>query len=297
MNNVKNIPSLKIDDLILSSVNRWKAKGFFIHSQNIHETFNSYPCRSDYYAIGICTSGYAKIMVNGEILNYDKNSFAILLPNTVSKVLEISKDYSAMSIYFEKDFLLTDLSLYQLEKYHSLNYKGVPRIKIANQEMDLIVEYIERLQSKMEDMGHLFRDIIIKNQIISLINELEHIYLSNYCKNLSIAPIQGKEKLLNEFKDLLRKHFKREHYTSFYANSLSITTKYLNELLKESTGKTTKAWINDALLTEAKILLRTGSFNISEVCTILEYDNLEVFSRFFKKNTGISPSKFKNGSN
>ena len=294
MKNSKKIPSLKMDDFMNTLMNRWKAKGFFINSQDISSTFYFAPFRFDYYALGICTSGYAKIRINGEEFYYDKDSFALLLPNTVSEVLEVSADYTAMSVYFEKEFLLTDPNTYQLDRYQLLNQQGVPCIKIADQETNLIIEYIERLRSKMEDLGHLFRDSIIRSQIISLINELEHIYLSNYIDHHRMSPQLGKEKLLADFKGLLRKHIRKEHHTSFYADSLHVSTKYLNELLKETTGKTTKSLINEALLTEARILLKTGRFNVSEVANILAYDNLEVFSRFFKKGTGVSPLKFKN---
>ncbi|CAM3171466.1 hypothetical protein DRF59_11245 [Chryseobacterium flavum] len=293
MNNVRKIPSLKMDDFIMRLMKRWNTKGFFINCQDIHDTFNPRPFRAEYYAIGVCTAGFARVMINGEELLYDKNSCAVLLPSTVSEVLEVSGDYQAMSVYFEKEFLLNDTNGYLFDKYQLMNRKGIPYIKIEDQETRLVTEYLQRLRSKMEDIDHLFRDSIIRSQLVSLISELEHMYLLNDMSAPRLNPRIGREKILSDFKKLLKECFKKEHHTSFYADALNISTKYLNEILKETTGKTTKNLISEALLTEAKILLRTGRFNVSEVAVALEYDNLEVFSRFFKKHTGMSPLQYK----
>jgi len=48
-------------------------------------------------------------------------------------------------------------------------------------------------------------------------------------------------------------------------------------------------------LLQAKHLLKMGAYNVSEVANMLYYENLEEFSRFFKKKAGISPLKFAKG--
>lgn len=47
-------------------------------------------------------------------------------------------------------------------------------------------------------------------------------------------------------------------------------------------------------ITTAKTLLRTTTYSVSEVASIVGYDNPLYFSRLFKKQTGLPPSDFRN---
>jgi AraC-like DNA-binding protein len=49
----------------------------------------------------------------------------------------------------------------------------------------------------------------------------------------------------------------------------------------------------DALLMgRAKLLLRDGTFSIKEIADVLGFESVSYFSRFFKKNRGLSPSQY-----
>ena len=47
------------------------------------------------------------------------------------------------------------------------------------------------------------------------------------------------------------------------------------------------------LISEAKNLLQTADANVSEIAWALGFENPPYFSRLFKKETGISPLRFK----
>lgn len=50
--------------------------------------------------------------------------------------------------------------------------------------------------------------------------------------------------------------------------------------------------IDEYRLTEAKTLLKTGKYNVSEVADVLNYLNIEEFSRFIKRKTGKTPTHY-----
>jgi len=39
-------------------------------------------------------------------------------------------------------------------------------------------------------------------------------------------------------------------------------------------------------------LIKTGNMSVSEIAEVLGFDNVYAFSQFFKKQTGIAPSKY-----
>jgi AraC family transcriptional regulator, transcriptional activator of pobA len=81
---------------------------------------------------------------------------------------------------------------------------------------------------------------------------------------------------------------------SYLADKLHISSRYLTDLLKVETGKTTQELIHITLINDAKNRLRSGDTSVSEVAYALGFENMSYFSRLFKKETGVLPSSYKN---
>lgn len=80
---------------------------------------------------------------------------------------------------------------------------------------------------------------------------------------------------------------------SGFAQQLNIHVNHLNKALKEQTGQTTIQHINERILQEAKILLKTTDWTINEIAWSLAFQEPNHFSSFFKKRTGITPKAFR----
>lgn len=98
---------------------------------------------------------------------------------------------------------------------------------------------------------------------------------------------------VNNFMQLLRTHFATERSLSFYADRLCISPKYLSLIVKEATGLTATEWIDRHVILEAKNLLRYSGKNIQQIAYTLNFRNQSAFGKFFKNQTGCSPSEFR----
>ena len=58
-------------------------------------------------------------------------------------------------------------------------------------------------------------------------------------------------------------------------------------------GKTPKQLIDEQLIAEAKVLLNEPQLSVTEIAEQLHFADQSYLSRFFKKNTGISPKEFR----
>lgn len=76
-----------------------------------------------------------------------------------------------------------------------------------------------------------------------------------------------------------------------YANALSVHVNHLNRSVKEVTGKTTTEHIASRVVQEASALLQHTDWSISEIAYGLGFEYPSYFTRFFKKQTGISPNR------
>ena len=52
-------------------------------------------------------------------------------------------------------------------------------------------------------------------------------------------------------------------------------------------------YYNALKLDEAKRLIREGKYNFTQIADLLCFDNPQYFSKFFRNNTGMSPSEYK----
>jgi len=78
-----------------------------------------------------------------------------------------------------------------------------------------------------------------------------------------------------------------------YAQAAGISENYLSRLVKQSTARSVGAWIDIARLVRAKKLLAGTSLPIIDVASAIGMDDQSYFARFFKRETGLTPSKFR----
>lgn len=78
-----------------------------------------------------------------------------------------------------------------------------------------------------------------------------------------------------------------------YAAESGVTLNYLNRAVKKSTGRPLSAWIDIARLNRAEKLLQDKSVPIIDVASSVGILNQAYFARFFKKQTGMTPSQFR----
>lgn len=99
--------------------------------------------------------------------------------------------------------------------------------------------------------------------------------------------------LFIEFVKLTDNNFIRNRDVVFYAKELNISEKKLNEVCKALSGKTTKQFIQERLILEIKKEIKLGTKNLKEIAFELGFNESAYLTRFFKQQTSISPSEFK----
>ena len=62
---------------------------------------------------------------------------------------------------------------------------------------------------------------------------------------------------------------------------------------KQVTGKSPMQYILNIRINNAVSLLESTDYNVTEIATIIGYDNPLYFSRIFTKQKGVSPSAFR----
>jgi AraC family transcriptional activator of pobA len=102
-----------------------------------------------------------------------------------------------------------------------------------------------------------------------------------------------KNPLVKNFQKLVEKKFITLRQPGDYADLLHVTPNHLNALCKEHLGLQAGAVIRNRIVLEAKRLLINLDYTISQIAYQLNFNDNSYFTRFFKKETGVTPEVFR----
>lgn len=102
-------------------------------------------------------------------------------------------------------------------------------------------------------------------------------------------------KIFHQFNQLIETHYKEHLTLNKYADKMNITEARLNEICRRLAGSPSKRLIMDRLIQEARRLLSFSSVSITEIGYELGFKDPAYFARFFRKNTGVTANKYRNG--
>lgn len=102
---------------------------------------------------------------------------------------------------------------------------------------------------------------------------------------------------IQEEMDYARKYF-NEHYNEAinieeYALSRGMSVSWFLRNFKQVTGKSPMQYILNIRMNNAVSLLETTDYNVTEISTIIGYENPLYFSRIFTKQKGVSPATYR----
>lgn len=126
-------------------------------------------------------------------------------------------------------------------------------------------------------------------------NTLTGLVISQYlAQSKPLDKFSRFEIVTKAFKALLERNFVVAKRPSEYAQQLNISTAYLNECIKNTTGHSVSYHIQQRVVLEAKRLLYHSDLSVKEIATELGYDDYPYFSRLFTKVTGMTALMFRN---
>ncbi len=99
--------------------------------------------------------------------------------------------------------------------------------------------------------------------------------------------------ILRNFQKLVDRHFVEMRLPRDYAAMLHITPSHLNALCSDLLGQSAGEVIRNRIALEAKRLLVNPELSVAAVGYMLNFADNSYFTKFFKKNTGMTPEAFR----
>lgn len=155
---------------------------------------------------------------------------------------------------------------------------------IVSETVSLCIKFSER---KNEKLYHA----ILKDGCNTLVGYIASQYLA---QSKPADKFSRFEVVTKNFKATLEQNFATVKSPMAYAGLLNISTPYLNECVKNTTGHSVSYHIQQRVILEAERLLYHSDKSIKEIATELGYDDHSYFTRLFSKVAGLSPQAFRN---
>ncbi len=228
------------------------------------------------------------IKVDGEEKHFQRNKIIFL---TEFHTIEILKIESVRLVRFNRAFYCIS------DHDNEVGCKGIlffgasqlPKITIPEMELEKFETLWKMFSIEMDSIDDL------KNEMLQMMLKRLLILCTRIYKEQTELTSFDKNQLdiVREYNYLVEKHFKTKHQVADYAHLLNKSPKTLSNLFKKYGNKSPLQIIQDRKILEARRLLYYSDKSIKEIAYEIGYEDIQTFSRFFKKIEGISPSNFK----
>lgn len=289
----KNIPFAKVnpqleDDLLIADC---------VNNKGVDILRN--PCRFNGFLAFFCVKGRFTIEINLRPYEVTEGSLFIYTPGNVVRLVDAlpSEKQKTHSVLIAVSSSLLANMRVDLNRiyYDGLRMSERPCSFIEDDKRKIFRKYIGLLGDVM--------DLDLPDTKDTLNTLTASVFSLMACVwNGGNVPIQGfnegrnptRTKLIfEEFLRLVKENHSRERSLSFYADKLNLTPKYLSKLVRTVSGRSAHKWIDDFVILEAKNLLKFSDLSIKGIVYELNFPNQTTFYRFFKTQTGLTPSAYR----
>ncbi len=259
------------------------------HENNVldHSLFE--PQRIRFNLIIFITEGTGKHFIDFLYHPFQEGSI-LFISNKQVQAFDPQGTYKGFLVLFTNDFLLSDNELPLILPNYGFDMQWMdPVTLLAAEHRGKCL----RLLLELMDAYHEEQDTHSQPIIVSLLNA----FILRLKQATSSKRGLANDKHLPHFQsflELLHKHYPQHRDAKFYATELHITYKYLNDICKHLTDISAKDFITNFVILEAKRLLIHPQNSPKEVAYEVGFTEPTNFAKFFKKNTGLTPSAFKN---
>ncbi len=243
------------------------------------------PHRHDYYVLIWIQQARGRHYIDFSVFPIEPQSIFFIAPGQIH-LMELDEAPQGIVMIFSPDFLhFTGLSQADLAAagiFHDF-------------ELAPLRPDEEFLTAMRPVIGNMLRE---SNSRAPWRNEMNGAYLKAFllsCQRLrqkqssrQPAPGSRAHQIVCGFRELLEQKFRDKHKVTEYAQALHLTPNHLNEVIRENTGHTAKELIQERLLREAQRHALHTDCTLQEITFHLGFRDPAHFSKFFKKNSGMT---------
>lgn len=268
----------------------------------VDTSFGNFKYSMDLYQISIkgnCPYTISKYGRNS--YDFQECSMIFTSPNQVLEFNEAyqPKDDNCWTIVFHKDLIRkSELGKY-IDAYGYFSYISNEALHLSEEERKTITNIADKIEQEYGNNIDAHSQTLIISNLELLLNYCTRFYDRQFYTRTNLN-----QDFVSDFEQILKSYYKEEKQlelgipsVQYCANEMNMSPRYLSDLLRKETGKSTQDHIHHFIIEQAKTKLLNSKDSASEIAYALGFEYSQYFSKMFKKNTLMSPKEYRQSLN
>jgi YesN/AraC family two-component response regulator len=154
--------------------------------------------------------------------------------------------------------------------------EGGVQLEQAYTMSDLYIQHVESL-----------------SEVVQIDQFLTAVFIE-FAHHVNLQKQNKYSKVVTSCQDYIAKHLYEKCTISDIAKIIRLNPIYLCQLFKNEVGISLREYIQQQKIEEAKRLLISTSYSLTDICTYLHFTDQSYFTKVFKKFVGITPKQYRN---
>ena len=255
------------------------------------------------YALGLY-----QISIKGNcpytISKYGRNSYDFqecsMILTSPNQVLEFNKSYQTededcWTLVFHPDLIIKSELGKKIDNYDFFSYVSNEALHLSDEERKTITDITQKIIKEYSNNLDTHSHTLIISNLELLLNYCTRFYDRQFYTRTNLN-----KDVASDFEQLLKEYYKSEKQlelgipsVQYCATQMNMSSRYLSDLLRKETGKSTQEHIHHYIIEKAKNKLLNSKESASEIAYKLGFEYPQYFSKMFKKSTSMSPIEYR----
>lgn len=250
----------------------------------------AHPARLKATTVLVCLNGELDCSINLRHRHISENHMLVNFAGDIIHIHSVS-NFSGYAIIISDDWLQQLQLDFRLRAQSYLSLRENGPISVPREELAYLKPYHTLFKKNIEEGN----TEVVKGLTLALahtIIALMERYGSHDTSETERNDSRGAQ-IFDRFMKLLGIYHDRERSLQFYAGKMFLTPKYISGMIKAYSGRGALDWINEYVVTEAKMMLRYTDMTVQEVAYALNFPTQSAFGKYFRQQVGMSPRQYR----
>ncbi len=242
------------------------------------------------------------------IVNYGRNSYdyqeGTMVFTAPHQVLEfkregVNTEDKGWTLAFHPDLIRKSELSKTIEKYSFFSYASNEALHLSEEERQTVTQICETIKREFSNNLDAHSQTLIISNLELLLNYCLRFYDRQFYTRTNLN-----QDVVSDFEHLLKTYYQENKHqelgipsVQYCGEAMNMSPKYLSDLLRKETGRSTQDHIHHFIIEKAKNRLLNSKDSASEIAYGLGFEYPQYFSKMFKKKTKMSPNDFRKNLN
>lgn len=257
------------------------------------------PFLADFYSIYYVQKGLTKKVHQATSVHMEDGELYFTKPGEVKqwRAMQAKKGYL---VTFTADYVLSLFGYYAVQNILDGLFNNHRKISLRLLQQDLISPLFKNLLQE-HTLARPYAKELMKIKLLEILIHISRIKGGQMSPKTTLKFGRSSERLCTQFFHLLSLNHEQVLsgassnllQVKDYAKALNVNPSYLSACIREVSGQSAKKHLNEQLLIIAKCQLVHTQQSIANISFRLGFESPSYFTRFFKKQVGITPVAFR----